>query len=87
MSRSEEAFGQSRISFLVDIVDRTIEHVEKLPENDFPKQARYIMSKVRTIEKINRKIGSEFNQAMMNWTIARGKLEKEIEKIMKEPHK
>ena len=85
LKRSGETFEQSRISFLVDIVDRTIEHVENLPKDAFPEQARYVMSKERTIEKINKKIGLEFNQAMMNWTVARDKLQKEIEKILKKP--
>ena len=85
LKQSRETFEQSKIGFLVDMIDRTIEHVEKLPEHEFPKQARYIMSKARTNEKINKKIGLEFRQAMMNWTTARGKLQREIEKLMKKP--
>jgi len=55
LEQSKETFEQSRISFLVDIVDKTIEHVENLPKDAFLEQARYIMSKKRTIEKINKK--------------------------------
>ncbi len=81
LKRSTETFEHSRISFLVDIVDRTIEHVENIPKHEIAEQAQYIMSKVRAINKINREIGSEFYEVMIIWTTARHKLEIELEEL------
>lgn len=81
LKRSTETFEHSRISFLVDIVDRTIEHVENIPKHEIAEQAQYIMSKARTINKINREIGSEFLKVMIIWSTARHKLEIELEEL------
>ena len=84
--RSEEALEQSRISFLVDIVDRTIEHVEKLPVHKKEvEQTSYIRNKARAIKKISIDRAVEFLEAMLDWQAGKNEeLEEEFEKTEKE---
>ncbi len=68
LKRSAETFEQSRISFLVDIVHRTIEYVEKVPiMNREARQIKYIKNKTRAIKRINIERAIEFLQAMIEW--------------------
>ena len=68
LKRSTEAFEQTRISFLVDIIDRTIEHLEKLtkPERE-TQQTSYIRNKAKAIKRINIQSAVEFLEAMVAW--------------------
>lgn len=77
LKRSAETFEQSRISFLVDIVDRTIEYVEKVPMmNREARQVKYIKNKTRAIKRINIERAIEFLQAMIEWY--QGKFEDQL---------
>ncbi len=81
LRRSAEAFEQSRITFLIDIIDRTIEHLEKLPEhNKRAEETSYIINKARAIGKINKEISLELLESMVDWQ--KGKTE-EINKEIK----
>lgn len=82
LRRSKEAFKQSRIAFLVDIIDRTIDYIEGLPEhNKIAKETNYIINKARAIKRISAEVSVEFGEAMTDWT--EGKLEKLNEEIRK----
>ena len=85
LSRSEETFEQSRISFLVDIVDRTIEHAEKFSQqNQKAQQVKYIKNKARAIKRISIERAIEFLQAMVEW--GEGKFE-DLQEELKELEK
>jgi len=77
LKRSEEAFEQSRISFLTDIIDKTIEYGRTVPrQKKTAEQASYIVKKADIIKKINRERGSEFLEYMIDWST--GTLKKEL---------
>lgn len=84
--RSEEALEQSRISFLVDIVDRTIEYIEKLPAHQKRvKQTSYIRNKARAIKKISIERSVEFLEAMVDWQAGKNEeVEREFEETKEE---
>ena len=64
LRRSGEAFKQSRIAFLVDIIDRTIDYIEGLPEhNKIAKETSYIINKARAIKRISTEVSVEFGEA------------------------
>ena len=95
LKRSTEAFEQSRISFLVDIVDRTIEHIEKIRGliDREARQVKYIKNKTRAIRRVSIERAIEFLQAMIEWyqgksqdQLGEGKVE-DLQKELKELEK
>ncbi len=80
LRRSEVAFEQSKVAFLVDIIDRTINYIEALPQhNKTAKETSYVINKARAIKKISTETSVEFGEAMINWS--EGKLKELNEEI------
>lgn len=77
LKQSKEALEQSRISFLVDIVDRTIEYAEKCQNPKVANQAKHIVNKSKAIKKISGDRSLEFLDAMIDWSV--GELRKILE--------
>ena len=77
LKQSKEAFEQSRITFLVDIVDRTIEYAEKVLDPKVGNQAKHIVNKSKAIKKISGERSLEFLDAMIDWSV--GALRKILE--------
>ncbi len=74
LKRSTETFEQSRVAFLVDIIDRTIEYLERLPKSEKEtKQMSYIANKAKAIERINIQSAVEFLEAMVAWNEGKNK--------------
>ena len=86
LRRSAEAFEQSRITFLIDIIDRTVEHLEKLPEhNKRAEETSYIINKAKAIGKINKEISLELLESMVDWQKGKAKeLKEEVKKYEEE---
>ncbi len=87
VSRSEEAFKQSRISFLVSIVERTIDHLKREEDMYVHHQERaveYIEGKTKGINRISPEGGLEFLEAMIDWSREGGLIKTKLEKFRKD---
>jgi len=83
LRQSKETLEQSRIAFLVDIVDRTIEYAEKAPEPKVANQAKHIVNKSKAMKKISGERSLEFLDAMIDWSV--GELTKILESYRRSP--
>ena len=83
LKQSKEALGQSRISFLVSIVDKTIDHVVSLGRTKQLKQVEYTKNKTKAIYRISPEGSLEFLEAMIDWSKPGSLLQVELEKYRK----
>ncbi len=67
LKQSKEAFRQSRISFLADIVHRTIEQADKFDKPKKPKQKEYIINTSIVFGNIDKNVGLKFLNIMAHW--------------------
>ena len=66
LKQSEKTLEQSKASFLVDIIDRTVEYLEKLPQhNKRAVQTSYTLNKARAFKRISEEISRQFLKAML----------------------
>jgi len=86
LKQSKRALEQSRISFLVDIVDRTIEHLkreEDLYKHQQAQAVEYIEGKTKGINRISKEVALEFLDAMIDWSREGGLIKTKLEEFKK----